>query len=539
MMEKQGQASTPDKKGRHGELSSSILALLRETVTFEEALGDVLRLVCQVTSWGYGEAWVPDEDAGVLRRATFHVDDERFRPFVGDGEPITLASEEGLPGRVWASGEGDWVADAAEADPAEFPRYTLAESSGVRAALAVPLTAEGRVIAVLMFLTDETRERDEKLIETVGGLASHLGALLVRQRLERAVVDERELLDRILDVSPVGILVFDADGAVSRANQAAVDRLGIPKGELSSIERSSPVWDLRTPAGDEIPDGEGPVAQAFATGEPQLDYHIDLRTPAGNRIDAVVNAAPITDSEGTVRKVVVVLEDETDEVRYRQGLEAKNRELESFASVLSHDLRNPLAVMKGYLELARETGELTYLEPAERATDRMEALINDLLLLARRGRAIGAKTTVDIGTVSRAAWAAVDTAEATLTVGEDLGTLQADESRLQQLFENLFRNAVEHAGRGCRVAVVALPDAAGFAVEDDGPGIPSDRRGEVVELGAHTEGGVRLGLSIVAAIAEAHGWELRITDAANGGARFEFDTTGALGAENPPAGDDG
>jgi len=104
-------------------------------------------------------------------------------------------------------------------------------------------------------------------------------------------------------------------------------------------------------------------------------------------------------------------------------------------------------------------------------------------------------------------------------------TLFADAGRLKRILGNLLRNAAEHGGG--RVVVGDLPD--GFYVEDDGPGIPEDRRDAVFESGYSTSGaGTGFGLAIVQSIAEAHGWEVTLTTSASGGARFEF-----TGVERP------
>ncbi|WP_255491984.1 HAMP domain-containing sensor histidine kinase [Haloarcula sp. JP-L23] len=110
------------------------------------------------------------------------------------------------------------------------------------------------------------------------------------------------------------------------------------------------------------------------------------------------------------------------------------------------------------------------------------------------------------------------------TVDVDLDTvIEADESRLQQLFENLFRNAIEHGGEAVTVHVGALEDGTGFYVADDGPGIPSEKRDQIFDHGYSTVAdGTGFGLTIVQPIVQAHGWELAVTESAEGGARFEI-----------------
>ena len=110
----------------------------------------------------------------------------------------------------------------------------------------------------------------------------------------------------------------------------------------------------------------------------------------------------------------------------------------------------------------------------------------------------------------------VETDDATLVADTDR-LVRADRSRLRQLLENCIRNAVEHGGPA--VTVDDLDD--GFAVEDDGPGIPAAERDRVFEAGySSAPGGTGLGLPIVQRVAEAHGWEVAVGESDDGGARF-------------------
>ncbi|MFB6220988.1 MAG: ATP-binding protein [Halolamina sp.] len=217
----------------------------------------------------------------------------------------------------------------------------------------------------------------------------------------------------------------------------------------------------------------------------------------------------------------VTLTDVTDREQHRRELERQNERLDQFASMVSHDLRNPLNVAQGRVDLAMKETESEHLAAAARALDRIGALIDDVLALARQGQPIDELERVRLGAVVEEGWSVVDTAGATLDVADD-GELSADASRLQQLFENLFRNAVEHGGEDVTVRVGLLDDRAGFFVADDGPGVPAETRDEVFELGHTTNAdGTGFGLGIVKEIATAHGWDIDVTESEAGGARFE------------------
>ena len=219
---------------------------------------------------------------------------------------------------------------------------------------------------------------------------------------------------------------------------------------------------------------------------------------------------------------VTALDEHERERRLRESrdeLQRQNGRLEEFVSVVSHDLRNPLNVATGRLDLARDDCDSDHLDTVERAHDRMAALIEDLLTLAREDETATDLASIDPASTVRECWANVETGEATLTVNLDRPIL-ADERRLRQLFENLVHNAVEHGGDGVTVTVGQVDD--GFFLEDDGVGIPAGRRESVFEAGYSTgDEGTGFGLRIAKQVAAAHGWEIRATEGRDGGARFE------------------
>ncbi|ELZ98926.1 light and oxygen sensing histidine kinase [Haloferax mucosum ATCC BAA-1512] len=204
-------------------------------------------------------------------------------------------------------------------------------------------------------------------------------------------------------------------------------------------------------------------------------------------------------------------------------LREQNERLDKFADVVAHDLRNPLTVAVGFLDVATETGDEQYFDRVRDAHERIENLIDDLLTLSRGERPIDDSTEVDIELLARQSWEYVDTDDATLSIAESLPAVRGDAGRLKQLFENLFRNAIEHGDVDVNVTIEALADGDGFAVEDDGDGIPPENREEVLEHGvSYSSNGTGFGLSIVAAIAREHGWTLTVGESTTGGARFEF-----------------
>lgn len=222
--------------------------------------------------------------------------------------------------------------------------------------------------------------------------------------------------------------------------------------------------------------------------------------------------------------------------------------VDQVSTVISHDLRNPLDVAKAHLRAAEETGDAEHFESVADAHDRMERIIRDVLTLTRDDAVVQPSEGVSIETAARDAWESIDTEQVELTVSESLPTVTADPDRLQRLFENLFRNSVEHGvstdetaseqtteppakghpdaqgeQTGESTTVVVHPFEGGFYIADDGPGILPAKRDVVFTPGYSTRsGGTGLGLAIVDRIVEAHGWDLTLTAADDGGARFEI-----------------
>lgn len=218
---------------------------------------------------------------------------------------------------------------------------------------------------------------------------------------------------------------------------------------------------------------------------------------------------------------VLVTQDVTDVRQTTEMLEQQNERLDQFASMVSHDLRNPLSIAYGELELYRETTENDHLDEVENALGRIEDLIVDLTALAQATPLSEEYEPVSLTAVAEDAWELIDTRSASLETTEDV--IVGDRSQLQALFENLFRNAIGHGGEDVTVRVGPMDE--GFYVEDTGDGIPPEKRDQVFEHGFTTGyGGSGVGLTIVKRIASDHDLKVSVSESPEGGARFEFRT---------------
>ena len=256
---------------------------------------------------------------------------------------------------------------------------------------------------------------------------------------------------------------------------------------------------------------------AFETGSLAFECRIS-RTDDEERWIRTEGTFYVDDEDEPDRGVGVV-RDVTDQKSYERELERLNERLDEFASMVSHDIRNPLSISRGRLDLYEETGDPSDLEAVDRSLERIQEIVTDMTALARYGAPDGEHEMVSLPDVARDAWALVDTREATLTT--EPAAIRGDESQLQSLLENLFRNAIGHGGSDVTIRVGDLGN--GFYVEDTGTGIPPDQRAQVFDHGYTTGyGGSGIGLTIVKRIAEAHSLAVAIAESDEGGARFEF-----------------
>ena len=341
--------------------------------------------------------------------------------------------------------------------------------------------------------------------DAIEGVVGIVRDITERKRREEELRQARAEYEQLIDGMNDAAWVVGADGSFLQVNDAAVERTGYPRSDLLAMR---------------IDDIDPTVEEADAARLDTDSYDDGMRvfetvheTRGGERFPVEVSSSIVSYRGETARLSIA-----------REITERKRRErrMDEFVSMISHDLRNPLNVARGRVKLAQDDRQSDHLDRAERAHARMEELIDDLLALAREGATATDPEPVDLDGFVRGCWRNVATGDATLRVECDR-TILADRSRFRRLVENLLSNAIEHGGSGVTVTLGGLGDETGVYIADDGPGIAAGRREEVFEVGHTTRpDGTGFGLQIVTRIAEDHGWELRLTDGVGGGACFEI-----------------
>jgi len=344
--------------------------------------------------------------------------------------------------------------------------------------------------------------------------------------------------------------IRDHDTIAERVVATAEETLNFPIVSVFLYEQSTdslrPVAhsDAVTDLFDEVPElGEGTLAlRAYREEEPQTyvasesdempvyepegPIETEYVFPLGDKGCLLVSSTDevaLDDRSLSLARILAANAEAALERADRETERERQRErLERFASVVSHDLRDPIQTARATTAVAR-AGDEDALDELDGVFDRMDELIEDVLVLAKQGRAVGDTELVDLRAVAEDAWETSDGGQATLAVDGD-AEISADRNRLQTLLENLVRNALEHGGADVTVRVGPLDDA-GFYVEDDGPGFDGVDTDRLFEYGYSSEtDNTGFGLNIVSEIAEAHGWSVTPTTGSDGGARFEVAT---------------
>jgi signal transduction histidine kinase len=376
----------------------------------------------------------------------------------------------------------------------EYRRQTAAVLAGV----AVPWSAQ------LVYLAGASTIEPEVFF---GVTAAAFGYAIFRHDfLDLVPVARDQVFEELAD----GVLVVDGDGRIADVNGAAERLLG------TDVESGANVDDVLPSAVRARLDSDDPDPV-------RVDGGADVRY-------LEVSASPVS-SPGFGE--LVVLRDVTELQERRDELDRENDRLERVADTIGHDLRNPLNVADGYLELAEESGDPEDFARVREAHERMDGIIEGTLRMAQTDLHAPRKTDAVLADVAERAWLNVVTNGATLDLECGDATVHADPDQLESLLENAFRNSVEHSGGDVSITV-DLVGTEGFYVADDGPGIPAARRQEVFERGYTTsEEGTGLGLSIVADVADAHDWDVELAESEDGGVHLRV-TSVAVGVDRAP-----
>ena len=542
-------------RDRLSRLSQASLRI-NESLDFDTVLQGVLDSACSLTGARYGVITLLDGSGKVQDFVTSGLTAEEHRRFTDlpEGmmffqylsniqEPLRLRD---FHSHISSLGLPEFQPPMAVSTPLPF--------------LAAPIRHQGESVGAF-YVGEKELEFTPEDEETLVMFASQAALVIANARRHRDEQRARADLETLVNTTPVGVLVFDAQtGGVTSVNREArriVSGLHMPDG---SAEELLDALTFRRADGREVSLEEFPLAQALSTGETVRAEEIVLQAPDGRSVTTLVNATPIRSEEGEVVSVVVTLQDMTP-------LEEMERLRAEFLGMVSHELRTPLTSIKG--SAATLTEAASELDPAEmlqffriigEQADYMRDLIGDLLDVARieTGELSVAPAPAEVVTLVDEARSRFQSGggrnNLRIDLSPELPLVMADGRRVVQVLSNLLSNAARHSHEASAIGVSAIGVSAvregyhvAVSVTDEGRGIAAERLPHLFRKFSRLEGedrgrdiaGSGLGLAICKGIVEAHGGRIWAeSDGPGLGARFTFTIPVAqdagIGAANLP-----
>jgi len=329
---------------------------------------------------------------------------------------------------------------------------------------------------------------------------------------EKRLETEREFIQKSLNAVDDIFYYVDTEGNFQRWNETLSELTGYNDEEIGAMnaldffdgEHRSVIEEAMR---DILKNGSNVTEAAITTKD-------------GEQITHEFRGVRMTNDAGEPTGIIGISRDITARKKREAKLVAERDRLDEFAGIISHDLCNLLGTAEGWMDVVRADCDSPHIDDIEITIDRAQKLIDDLLTLARNGDTVGEFEPFPLKPLIDECQQILPDDQATVVIDENL-TISANECRLQQLFENLFMNSVDHGGDDITITIGRCD--GGFYVADDGIGIPEIMREDIFDPGYSTDDdGTGLGLRIVQQIVEAHEWEIEATESENGGAKFEI-----------------
>lgn len=348
-------------------------------------------------------------------------------------------------------------------------------------------------------------------------LANRIENAVEQYRTQREIEETRTWYETILKHSSDYVMIVDGNGIVRHVTPPIETVMGYEPAEVVGTNAFDFVHE------DDLESAMSALAQIAI--EPDREQSVEYRAEhkEGGWRWLEVRGRNLMDNP-VIEGVLVNVRDITKRKEREQALERQKNRLEDLTSFLSHDLKNQLTLIEGRLGMADADSDDEHLAKAREVADRMAEMIDSFAELSKKGQIPTSTEPVDIEALVESCWRRLRTDNATIQI-DDGFTVHGDHDQLQSLFENLLQNAVKHAGPEVTVRIGLVPEGDGFYVEDDGPGIAVDGSDpeEIFTPGySTTDRSDGFGLAFVRHIAEAHGWDVEVTEGESGGARFEF-----------------
>ncbi len=511
----------PDFRVRQRDYLLEIARALTQELDLEKLLDRILVISVEMLAGQAGLIALRDETRGWRVGAASHIPSAFLRYL----EPLFAQ----IPDR----GE-----DPAHFEIPEINRLmrdlTHVASLGLLTGVGLPLIAHGNVIGVIFIFRsypDVFSDNDRSLLSS---FANQAAIAVHNAQLIAQITNDKRRLDTLLDSAADGILILRPNHEIERSNQSFARLYGAPVEEIQAQPHEKIIrWSAPGPQGMTLEKAE--AGGWPLTAHAYLYVEGDLLRPEQTPLPVGISYSPLLTSEGGLLNILVTVRDIT---RFRQAEELKS----TFVSIISHELKTPVALIKGYVStLRREDASWDRevvkdsLAVIEEEADRLTGMIENLLDATRlqAGGMPLKRADVSLPEIARrlAERFATQSEKHTLAVDfpPDFPVILADEERLSQVLSNLISNAIKYSPEGeIRIAGQVRPEQVIVCVSDQGPGIAPDdiphifdRFYRAPDMAKRTKG-AGLGLYLARAIVEGHGGRIWVDPMPGQGARICF-----------------
>ncbi len=215
---------------RHRGARLAVTQALSQATNISDAATGVLRSVCQSLEWDLGLFWtVADDRESLVCKATWRRPEFRDGNFEANSCGRTFRKGEGLPGRVWSTGQPTWIPDLVRDE--NFPRGPSAAEEGLHSAFACPVGVADETLGVIEFFSRRIREPDADLLELMATVGGNVGQFIERKLAEQQVRESEAELSDFFENATIGLHWVGPDGTVLRANNAELEMLGYSPAE--------------------------------------------------------------------------------------------------------------------------------------------------------------------------------------------------------------------------------------------------------------------------------------------------------------------